>query len=119
MTVYATHDNEQTHITENADIFPFDTEAEARDWLLDHWADFVRDAEADGEPVTITTEWGDFGDCWVKSHLKPSADDIGIWCAPFPPDEMHIRAPGTHPGGKQWWISPGGNEVMVATVAQA
>lgn len=74
----------------------------------------------DGDEATLTalvqadfdsriTGWEPawFGDCWVKRHRAPDADELnddgtmtidGIVCS--------ISPPGTHPGGRAWWLTP-------------
>jgi hypothetical protein len=44
------------------------------------------------------------GDCWVKWNKEPAPDEIERLSAEA--GELIVRPPGTHPGGKQWWIEP-------------
>lgn len=47
---------------------------------------------------------GDYGDCWYKASRKPEVDENGE--ADFDGMKCSVRNPGTHPGGKRWWIDP-------------
>lgn len=93
---YATQDSEGLRIHENADIRAFETEAEARAYILS-----VYD-KSDWKHETAKFEAGRFGDCWVSTTREPDLDRL----TPFKPDDLIVRAPGSHPGGKQYWIEP-------------
>lgn len=94
MTVYATRDADGVYIHQDARIRPFRTAAEAEEWLLDAY------------PITVPGERpvfkiGEFGDCWIKLH---SIKDLSVW--QFSREQLNIQAPGTHPGGRMWWVTP-------------
>lgn len=92
---YATKDAEDGCIAQDADIFSFTSEAEARAFL-----------SADYNP----SEWawhfeaGYFGDCWVKCVHEPRPDS-GLF-APFAVADLYVLGPGQHPGGRFWWVEP-------------
>lgn len=119
MTYYATLDTvDSYHIAENAQLTEFDTMDQVREWLEDAYAEFMRDAEADGEPVTLSIEAGHFGDCWFKMHRRPSADELRHFAWPVEPEHLTVREPGTHPGGNAYWIEPN-TDVFVAVIRNA
>lgn len=49
---------------------------------------------------------GDFGDCWAKFIDRPDADTLEHLAAEcgLPVQAFDVRAPGTHPGGRMWWV---------------
>ena len=113
MTIYATADAEGGHISQNATIHAFASEREARAYLLDGY-----DA-ADWRLETAEIGAGTFGDCWIKVHSAPRivGDKLfaGLFgCTPFKADQLIVRSPGEHPGGRAWWIEPS-DEVLVLT----
>ena len=112
MTIYATLDADQHYIRDNATIRAFDTEVAAREYL----AAAYRDGLDDGE--TLTFEPGHFGDCWFKAHIAtaPTIDELASWGKPFAADDLIVQAPGEHPGGRAYWITPS-EDVLVAVVA--
>ena len=99
-----TLDYNEEHAEQGAALFTAKDTAE-----LDTIADYQFDKHV---------EWteADFGDCWVKLHVKPEIDADGnttfydhqnragryesphILCS--------VRSPGQHPGGKSWWLTP-------------
>lgn len=104
---YATLDFDGETIHENADIFAFDTRAEAEAYLvngidLDEW--------------TAGIEEGRFADCWFKAHSEP--DEGSDYLAPFAMDDLIVQRPGQHPGGNRYWITPRA-EVLVAVLTPA
>lgn len=98
MTVYATIENENGYISEDAAIFPFGTEADARAYLLRGFD------ESDWDLSSAVIESGRFSDCWVKCLNKPRLDDPAF--EPFGPQDLYVASPGEHPGGRMWWITP-------------
>lgn len=102
---YATIDSEYGHISEDADIFAFDTRDEAEAYLR---------AGYDAEDWSVEIDDGLFGDCWIKLHREPSDDEP--FFAPFTADDLIVQRPGQHPGGRVWWISPR-VDVLVAKVS--
>lgn len=116
MTIFATTDADGSHISQNADIFAFETEREARAYLLKGYdpTDWNLDTAEIGE--------GGFGDCWIKVNSAPSEHDglfVAGLCdfAPFAEHQLNIQAPGQHPGGRAWWIEPTA-PVLVVTFIQ-
>lgn len=118
MTTYATLDSESYTIRENATIRAFETRDDAEAYLRDAYAEFLRDAAADDEPLALTIEPGQYSDCWIKSHDVPTPERMEMWCEPFGPDDLIVRRPGEHPGGKRYWIEPS-PEVLVAIIGPA
>lgn len=106
---YATHYSDDGKIAEGADISAFNTEEEARAWLLKA---FEKSGwEEAGFQIMI--EVGSYGDCWIKASRAPEDDDR--WIAPFSAADLYVAAPGHHPGGKRYWITPR-PDVLVATL---
>jgi hypothetical protein len=105
---YATHYSENGKIDQGADISAFPTEQEARDWLLKAFEG--SGLQEDGFEIVIET--GSYGDCWIKYSRAP--EDHDRWVTPFALDDLYVAAPGQHPGGKIYWITPR-PDVLVAT----
>ncbi len=102
---YATHDHNGERIEENAVILPFPTREAAEGYLREPYdLDY-------GE--TLEFEPGDYSDCWIKSHGKPTVGDPVL--EPFTYNDVIIQRPGTHPGGGVYWLTPS-REVLVAVV---
>lgn len=104
--ILATTDNDGEHINEGADIVAFDTREQAEAWLRRSYEDGLEEGE------TIRFEAGRFADCWIKF---PHAPDDGQEIGGVPFEQLNVQAPGTHPGGRFWWITPRA-EVLVAIV---
>lgn len=57
-------------------------------------------------------EPGNFGDCWIKVRQIPVTDSHGKLKSglcdfnPFNASQLSVRGPGQHHGGKQWWVEP-------------
>ena len=102
---YATQDFDGHHIEENAEIAVFDSRAEAETYITaachleDGW--------------TVAIEEGNFSDCWIKSHRKPSVGDHML--KPFTFTDVYVARPGQHPGGNVYWVTPS-REILVAVV---
>lgn len=110
---YATIDTDgEGCISENADIFAFDTREAAEAYLRRGFDP----ADLDENGWTIGIEEGRFSDCWIKSSTEP-AEDAG-WIAPFAMDDLYVARPGQHPGGNRFWTTPRAN-VLVAVVKAA
>lgn len=107
---YATLDADGSHIVQNAHIQAFDTERAARQYLIDSYRDSLEDGE------TLHIDAGDFGDCWIKSYHRPAADDPML--DPYDFADLIVQAPGQHPGGNQFWVSPFA-PVLVAQIVAA
>ena len=58
-----------------------------QDWLIEGW-----------ERVDLPE--------WIKVADKPTDEQLADWVAPLSVDDVNVRAPGTHPGGKEYWIEP-------------
>ena len=97
--IYATTDNRSTGtICQDAHIVAFETEEEARAYLLESYSD---DSEFDLAKAEIFP--GSYGDCWLKLLDEPGDD----WtCEPFARDQLTILRPGQHPGTRAWWVEP-------------
>jgi len=113
---YATVDNDGDRINDSADIVAFETEAQAREWLVDFYD------RADWKRETAVIEPGRFGDCWIKTYSEPKTEKgkliVGAFdCEPFGVEQLYIASPGQHPGGRVWWISPR-VEVLAVTSIQ-
>jgi len=54
----------------------------------------------------VDCEPGDFGDCFAKFVDEPTQDTLEFLAEEYgvPVEVLTVRAPGTHPGGKQWWV---------------
>lgn len=103
---YATIDNDGHRIAEGAKINAFETLDAARAYILD--------GLENPEDYEVTV--GAFGDCWFKMFHEPTAEMFPDM--PFDFDNLSVRGPGGHPGGKAWWIEPR-DEVLVATLKAA
>ena len=108
---YATRDAEDGRISQNANIEAFETDAQARAYLLgalaaDEWV---------YESAVI--EPGRYGDAWIVIHSEPKAEEG--WFAPFVREQLAIAAPGAHPGGNAWWIEPAAPVLVLASIEPA
>jgi hypothetical protein len=89
MTFYFVVDSEG----EDRQVYAADTQADAhRDavhqgWLIENW-----------KRIDLHE--------WIKVSDKPSDEQIADWVAPLSVDDVNVRAPGTHPGGREYWIEP-------------
>ena len=102
MKIYATRHANDTQIVEDAEIYVFGTRAEAEAFLRKGF-----DFEFEVEVVR-----GDFSDCWKKFYtFTPDKDAASMF--PFESDDLIVQPPGSHPGGKMYWITPQ-PEVLVA-----
>ena len=106
--VYATLDNDGRYICRDANIRVFDRLEYAEKYLHDanptEWLD-------EGLKIQITE--GSFGDCWMKVRKAPKVGDSLL--TPFNFNAVSIQAPGTHPGGSGYWLTPR-PEILVATL---
>lgn len=94
--IYATRDHDGYGcIQGGADICAFDTMDEAMAYLSEGLED---------------GDWafkdGRFADCWEKWHREPSEEELERACAPFDVADLRVTPPGRHPGGRQWWVEP-------------
>ena len=102
MTIYATHDSNGDQIALWARILRFDTEADARTWLGQPY---------DG-PIQVVP--GSYGDAWLKLTQAPRPGDRSL--APFAYTQLCVQRPGTHPGGRFWWVTP--NPTVLVAILQ-
>lgn len=107
-TFYVTRDTDTDgYIEFDAEIRRFETEETALEYLLDgHDPD-----EFDFSSARLVR--GEFSDCWIKFHEPVTEDHHAT--APFRLDEVSVSGPGSHPGGKAWWVTPYA-DVMVLRV---
>lgn len=63
----------------------------------------------------LGVESGNWGDAAIKVHGEPSEHDLMRWAAEIgvPADSLIVQAPGSHPGGNFYWITPA-VDVLVA-----
>lgn len=99
---YATHDADNGTIAERATIRSFSTREEAVAYLLEPFD------SSDWDHGTAVIEAGRFGDCWQKRHFEVSESDFDI--------DVSIQAPGQHPGGRYWWVTPTDKILVVANI---
>ena len=104
---YATLDNDGTYICQDANIVVFDRLADAEKYL--HDANPTDEWREEGYVVEITE--GSFGDCWVKTRKVPRVGDNIL--SPFNYNSVIVQAPGTHPGGSGYWLTPR-DDILVA-----
>ena len=109
---YATKHSSAGRIDENADIVAFETEDQARAWLLEPYDSAWDHSTAEIEP-------GRFGDFWVSDSAAPVVEGekliVGSFnCCPFDADQLYVAAPGSHPGGPFYWIEPV-PEILIVT----
>ncbi len=97
MPVYMTFDTDGGTIQRDAEITRYPDEAAA--------LAAAREAYSDAEDVIL--EPGGWGDCWVKLYSGPPAPrDAHRW-RPFRIGlDLMVQRPGTHPGGRCWWVTP-------------
>lgn len=103
MTYYATTFAEEGYIKKYADIEAFKTREEAVEWLTIGAGDLDEDEE-------LIIEEGRFAGVWIDAE-QPEICDI----RPFRSDQMIVRAPGSHPGGPCYWLTPE-PPVLIATI---
>lgn len=97
-------------ISENATIKKFKTFDEAKAWLLiDYDPEYF-------DQSTAVIEAGEWGDCWIKTSIKPEIGDSML--SPFGYAQIHIQKPGTHSGGKVYWITPKAEVLIVKSIAE-
>lgn len=97
MPIYATKESEFGRIIEGASINAFNTEEEAKAYLLDGYD------PRDWDHSTAEFGRGYFGDCWLKLSEHPEKTPWLI--EPFTLDQIIISGPGQHPG-YGYWIDP-------------
>lgn len=109
---YATTDTDGCKALSHASIAAFDTEAEARAYLLQGYA------AADFSLATAEFGEVDFGDCWIRYHTHaPQAGETSY--APFSFEQLQIQEPGSHPGGNEYWVMPAPSVICLAGIDEA
>lgn len=105
-TVYATLDSEGDRIERDAAIFAFPSLQQAREYLLDGFPENWWRWE------TAAIEAGSYGDAWIKTLDYPAPYVV----EPFTLDECSIARPGEHPGGREYWITPRPDVLVVSHI---
>jgi hypothetical protein len=100
-TFFYTSDSDGNRIDQSATIYAVEaaTEAEALEKIK---KELIWNGVAEDEVEVIA---GDFGDCWIKLFKEPDADTLNS-LSPFSADDLIVQNPGSHPGGKAWWVTP-------------
>lgn len=97
MTVYFTTDADEGRIPERADISKAATMEEA--------LEACRAAYTGSDFEVVELEAGHFGDCWIKVHDRRTLEaKVGEWTDEA--GELIVQEPGSHPGGKAFWLTP-------------
>ena len=111
MPFYATRDFDGERITRNADIRRFNTEAQAREYLLAPYAN-----AGEWDIATAEIGPGSFSDCWIKTLDAPR---VGThWIAPFSYSQLYVQHPGEHPGGRMHWTTPTPDVLVVLGIKE-
>jgi hypothetical protein len=106
---YATQDNGEGFIAENAIIKAFETLEEAHEYLVSGMIGF--------KPETAVFGVGRFSDAWVKSLAEPCSEKDWVY-APFKFENISWAAPGTHPGGNMYWIEPAVDVLVLESIEE-
>jgi len=108
MTFYFTLDSDAEFIEQDAEILTADDEKDAERIIMgcfnpDQWS---------------FKGWlpGIFSDAWFKTYVSPDDESFDDAILPFVRDQMSVQHPGTHPGGRCWWITPQTVEVYTPVV---
>lgn len=110
MPIYATQDYDGDRIERDAAVVKFDTLADATAWLLKSWhAD-------EWDRATAVIAPGQFSDAWLKRMARPRVAGRGF--EPFSYTQLQIQSPGEHPGGRQYWVTPWPDVLVVAEISQ-
>lgn len=107
---YTTNDADGDRITQNAGIDVHNSEAEARAALLRAYD------PKEWDHASAVIEPGSFSDCWIKTFQKPRIGDPLL--TPFSYRQVTIQAPGSHPGGKMYWVTPDVDVLVVADIQE-
>lgn len=106
--IYYTYDADGVRIEERAQI----RRAETREEALGETRRYYERSDFD----VVDLERGSFGDCWIKcasiSTVELYRKD---WEAEAGP--LIVQEPGSHPGGRAWWVSPSA-EIMVPVLRE-
>lgn len=112
--IYATRDADDGKISRVATIQKFATIEAAREWLLSPY-----DA-SEWDVSSAVIEPGGYGDCWMKWAKAPRVGNPGSGdgYAPFTYRQLSVQAPGEHPGGRFWWITPLVDVLVVSEIRE-
>lgn len=93
---YFTSNADGTKIDSNARIKRAESRREA----------IERMQECSADLAVVDIQEGDYGDCFAKFTHEPTDDDLERLSDAYgiPIEAFNVRAPGTHPGGRMWWI---------------
>ena len=93
------------YFTSNADGSKIDSDARIRSAATKREV-IERMQECEKGLAVVDIVEGDFGDCFAKFTREPTADDLQRLSDEYgiPLEAFNVRAPGTHPGGRMWWI---------------
>lgn len=106
---YATQDASGHEIADSAEIKAFETLEQAEAWLLSAY-----DPD-DFDHAMAVIEQGEFSDCWLKLYRRPDEALLASVGAPFDSDGLSVQEPGSHPGGRDWWVTPFADVLVVAS----
>ena len=94
---YVTMDSDDERILEDAEIVKVRTHAEARDFLLDSFAEVE-----EGYRIEILP--GYFVNWWKKTHEEPRPSNTDV--DPFLFTDVGVEKPEQHSEGSVYWITP-------------
>lgn len=97
---YMTFDADDDRIADRGTISGYDSPEEAL---------AVARKSYEGSGFVVTgLESARYGDCWFKVQSGPTPDQLERWAAEadMNVDDLIVQGPGTHPGGRAWWITP-------------
>ena len=75
---------------------------------FEHWReleDFLYEGIPADERLDYRITEAQFTDCWLKLSEKPRVGERDIY-SPFTYNQLIIAPPGTHPGGRCYWVTP-------------
>ena len=101
MTIYLTFDHDGERILQNAVLGKYNSEADALSASEEYY-------EGSDYKVVGLIE-GEIGDCWIKWRSDDISEiDLHNLHSDnyLSRDEIVIRRPGQHPGGRELWIDP-------------
>lgn len=99
-----TYDSRYFYFTAGADGTRIDSDAVYH--RAESKADMIARMQERCVDEVVDVAEGDFSDCWAKLLHEPEPHDFELWSQDYglPVDSFIVRAPGTHPGGKLFWI---------------
>ncbi len=111
MPVYATQDYGDGAIQRHATIRRFATRAQAEEYLLQPYIGGGWDMS------TAKIGPGRFSDYWYREiYAAPRIGDPSL--APLSFRQVYVKHPGTHPGGKEWWVTPSADVLIVTDIRE-